>query len=93
MAESCNGGMNVPPEVLEWLGIEYYNEKNFQAAENIWALGKIENPAASNRISILFGRCGNEAENPAEAEDAFAKYLQTSKDPAGKRRFYSRWVQ
>src|SRR5216117_3832483 len=24
---------NVPPEVLEWLGIEYYNEKNFQAAE------------------------------------------------------------
>src|SRR6185437_15076828 len=26
-------GSNVPPEVLEWLGIGYYNEKNFQAAE------------------------------------------------------------
>src|SRR6266516_3881761 len=45
MAESRNGGMNVPPEVLEWLGIEYYNEKNFQAAEKyLGALRKIENP-------------------------------------------------
>src|SRR5881409_931484 len=45
MAESRNGGMNVPPEVLEWLGIEYYNEKNFQAAEKyLSALRKIENP-------------------------------------------------
>src|SRR5437762_7819890 len=40
MAESRNGGMNVPPEVLEWLGIEYYNEKNFQAAEKY--LGRSE---------------------------------------------------
>src|SRR5256886_1200007 len=31
MAASPN--VNVPPEVLEWLGIEYYNEKNFQTAE------------------------------------------------------------
>src|SRR5437763_786096 len=31
MAASPN--VNIPPEVLEWLGTEYYNEKNFQAAE------------------------------------------------------------
>src|SRR6266568_7927552 len=42
MANSPN--VNVPPEVLEWLGIEYYNEKNFQAAEKyLSALGKIDN--------------------------------------------------
>src|SRR5881398_647127 len=29
MASSATA--NVPPEVLEWLGIQYYNEKNFQA--------------------------------------------------------------
>src|SRR5881409_3872359 len=35
---------NVPPEVLEWLGIQYYNEKNFQAAEKyLSALRKIDN--------------------------------------------------
>ena len=33
VAESRDGATNVPPEVLEWLGIEYYNEKNFQVAE------------------------------------------------------------
>src|SRR5213596_3385906 len=40
IAQSRDGGTNVPPEVLEWLGIEYYNEKNFQAAEKyLTALG------------------------------------------------------
>src|SRR5205814_10708722 len=24
----------LPPELLEWLGVEYYNEKNYAAAEN-----------------------------------------------------------
>src|SRR5216117_1175705 len=37
--------VNVPPEVLDWLGIEYYNDKNFQAAEKyLSALRKIDNP-------------------------------------------------
>src|SRR5438093_471756 len=86
MAESRNGGMNVPPEVLEWLGIDYYNEKNFQAAEKyLGALRKIEN-LGSVRPDFLFylGDAATKLKNSAEAEDAFAKYLQTSKDPAGK---------
>src|SRR5204863_1169398 len=38
---------NVPPEVLEWLGIGYYNEKNFQATEKyLSALRKIDNPGS-----------------------------------------------
>src|SRR5205814_474117 len=45
MANSPN--TNVPPEVLEWLGIGYYNEKNFQAAEKyLSALRKIDNPGS-----------------------------------------------
>jgi len=86
MAESRNGGMNVPPEVLEWLGIEYYNEKNFQAAEKyLGALRKIENPGNVKPDFLFYlGDAATKLKNSAEAEDAFAKYLQTSKDPAGK---------
>src|SRR5438094_2919369 len=86
MAESRNGGMNVPPEVLEWLGIEYYNEKNFQAAEKyLGALRKIENPGSVKPDFLFYlGDAATKLKNPAEAEEAFAKYLQTSKDPAGK---------
>jgi TolA-binding protein len=86
MAESRNGGMNVPPEVLEWLGIEYYNEKNFQAAEKyLGALRKIENPASVKPDFLFYlGDAATKLKNPAEAEEAFAKYLQTSRDPAGK---------
>src|SRR5437667_1662234 len=86
MAESRNGGTNVPPEVLEWLGIEYYNEKNFQAAEKyLGALRKIENPG-SDKPDFLFylGDAATKLKDLPEAEEAFTKYLQTAKDPAGK---------
>src|SRR6266404_2715487 len=37
---------NVPAEVLEWLGLEYYNEKNYEASKKyLTTLGKIDNPA------------------------------------------------
>jgi TolA-binding protein len=84
MANSPN--TNVPPEVLEWLGIGYYNEKNFQAAEKyLSALRKIDNPG-SVRPDFLFylGDAATKLKNLPEAEDAFGKYLQTAKDPAGK---------
>src|SRR5205823_13066007 len=86
MAQSRNGGMNVPPEVLEWLGIEYYNEKNFEAAEKyLGALRKIDN-SGSVKPDFLFylGDAATKLKNVTEAEDAFSKYLQTAKDPAGK---------
>jgi TolA-binding protein len=84
MASSPN--VNVPPEVLEWLGIQYYNEKNFQAAEKyLSALRKIENPGGVKPDFLFYlGDVATKLKNPAEAEDAFAKYLQTAKDPAGK---------
>ena len=86
MAESQGGAMNVPPEVLEWLGIEYYNEKNFQAAEKyLSALRKID---AANKVKpdylFYLGDAATKLKNLPEAEEAFAKYLQTANDPAGK---------
>src|SRR5213593_2437180 len=77
---------NVPPEVLEWLGIEYYNEKNFQAAEKyLSALRKIDNPGSVKPDYLFYlGDAATKIKKLPEAEDAFAKYLQTAKDPAGK---------
>jgi TolA-binding protein len=86
MAESRDGETNVPPEVLEWLGIEYYNEKNFQASEKyLSALRKIDT-ASKVKPDYLFylGDAATKLKNLSEAEEAFSKYLQTAKDPAGK---------
>jgi TolA-binding protein len=84
MANSPNA--NVPPEVLEWLGIGYYNEKNFQAAEKyLSALRKIDNPGSVKPDFLFYlGDTATKLKNLPEAEDAFGKYLQTARDPAGK---------
>ena len=84
MANSPN--TNVPPEVLEWLGIGYYNEKNFQAAEKyLSALRKIDNPGSVKPDFLFYlGDTATKLKNLPEAEDAFGKYLQTARDPAGK---------
>src|SRR5438034_10864704 len=77
---------NVPPEVLEWLGIGYYNEKNFQAAEKyLSALRKIDNPGSVKPDFLFYlGDTATKLKNLHEAEDAIVKYLQTEKDQAGK---------
>jgi TolA-binding protein len=84
MASSPNA--NVPPEVLEWLGIEYYNEKNFQAAEKyLSALSKSDSTGKVKPDYLFYlGDAATKLKNVAEAEEAFSKYLQTAKDPAGK---------
>jgi TolA-binding protein len=84
MANSPN--TNVPPEVLEWLGIGYYNEKNFQVAEKyLGALRKIENPGNVKPDYLFYlGDAATKLKNLPEAEDAFSKYLEAAKDPAGK---------
>src|SRR5213082_1014923 len=86
MAEYRNGGMNVPPEVLEWLGIEYYNEKNFQAAEKYLSVLRKNDNAGKIKPDYLFylGDAATKLKDLPEAEEAFTKYLQTAKDPAGK---------
>jgi TolA-binding protein len=77
---------NLPAEVLEWLGIEYYNEKNYEAAEKyLSALGRIDNPAnVKPDFWFYLGEAASKQKNFSEAEEAFSKYLQTATDPAGK---------
>ncbi|MEP7013893.1 MAG: tetratricopeptide repeat protein [Verrucomicrobiota bacterium] len=79
-------GTNVPPEVLEGLGIEYYNEKNYAAAEKyLSALGKIDNPGnVKPDFWFYLGDAASRQKNFGQAEEAFAKYLQTATDAAGK---------
>src|SRR5438552_2404494 len=41
---AANAAGTIPAEILEWLGIDYYNEKNYAAAEKyLGVLGKIDN--------------------------------------------------
>jgi len=78
--------VSVPAEILEWLGIEYYNEKNYEVAEKyLSALEKIDHPANVKPDFLFYlGDTASKLKNFAEAEDAFGKYLQVATDPAGK---------
>ena len=77
---------SVPGEILEWLGIEYYNEKNYEAAEKyLSALGKIDNPPnVKPDFWFYLGDAASKLKNFEEAENAFSKYLRIATDPAGK---------
>ena len=77
---------NVPPEVLEWLGIQYYNEKKYEVAiKYLSALAKMDN-RGNIKADFLFywGDAATKLKKLSDAEDAFGKYLQVAKDPAGK---------
>jgi TolA-binding protein len=75
----------VPADILDWLGIEFYNEKNYPAAEKyLSALGKIDNPPVKPDFWFYLGDAATKLQKFDEAENAYAKYLQTANDPAGK---------
>jgi hypothetical protein len=42
-----------PARILEWLGIEYYNEKNYEAAAKY--LGALARSTTSNQTSCFIG--------------------------------------
>jgi TolA-binding protein len=77
---------SAPAEILESLGVDYYNEKNYPAAEKyLGALGKIENRGnAKPDFWFYLGDAASRLKNFDEAETAFSNYLQTATDPAGK---------
>jgi TolA-binding protein len=83
---AANPNARVPAEILEWLGIEYYNEKNYAAAEKyLGALGQIDNPTtAKPDFWFYLGDSASRLQNFSEAENAYARYLQVATDPAGK---------
>jgi TolA-binding protein len=77
---------NLPAEILEWVGLEYYNEKNYVAAEKyLSALGKIEKSAnVKPDLWFYLGDVESRLKNFDQAETAYGRYLQSATDPAGK---------
>jgi TolA-binding protein len=82
---ASNAPGTIPAEILEWLGIEYYNEKNYGAAEKyLGVLGKIDNPPVKPDFWFYLGDSAARQQKFDEAENALGKYLQVATDPAGK---------
>ncbi len=76
----------VPAEILEWLGVESYNEKNYVAAAKYFrVLGKSES-LGNVKPDFWFYLADTETKlkNFPQAESAYEKYLQVATDPAAK---------
>jgi len=83
---AANANARVPSEILEWLGVEFYNEKNYAAAEKYFSiLGQSEN-LGNVKPDFWFYLADSETKlkNFAQAETAYQKYLQVATDPAAK---------
>ena len=82
---AANPNAIIPAEILEWLGIEYYNEKNYAVAEKYLSLiGKIDNPQVKPDFWFYLGDAATKQQHFDQAENAFQKYLATATDAAGK---------
>jgi TolA-binding protein len=83
---TANPEGKVPAEILEWLGVEFYNEKNYVAAEKYFSvLGKSES-LGNVKPDFWFYLADTETKlkNFPQAEMAYEKYLQVATDPAAK---------
>src|SRR3954469_23902150 len=83
---AANPDGRIPAEILEWLGIEYYNEKNYAAAARFLALlGKTENLGnVKPDFWFYLADAQTKLKNFPDAEAAYEKYLQVATDPAAK---------
>jgi TolA-binding protein len=82
---ASNATGTIPAEILEWLGIAYYNDKNYVAAEKyLGVLGKIDNPPVKPDFWFYLGDAAARQQKFDESENALGKYLQVATDPAGK---------
>lgn len=82
---AANPSAAIPANILEWLGVENYNEKNYPATEKyLSALGKMNNPGVKPDFWFYLGDAESRLKNFAEAENAYGQYLQAATDPAGK---------
>jgi TolA-binding protein len=77
--------VKVPGEILQWLGLEFYNEKNYAAAEKyLSALGAGENTNVKPDFWFYLADAQTKLGNHAGAEASYERYLQLSDDPAAK---------
>ena len=81
-----NPNGKVPAEILEWLGVEFYNDKNYQAAKKyLDALSRSENLASAKPdFWFYLGDAQLKLNDSVGAETSFEKYLQSASDPAAK---------
>src|SRR5205085_5253049 len=79
---AANGGSGVPAEVLEWLGIEYYYEKNYSQPEKYLGAQTHVGNLTGIKPDFWFylGDVASKLKNFDEAENAYSRYLQTSTD-------------
>lgn len=81
---NSNPNAKIPAEVLESLGIDYYNEKNYPLAEKyLSALSRAQNEVKADYWFYL-GDAASKLKHYEVAENAFTRYLQVSTDAAGK---------
>jgi TolA-binding protein len=76
----------IPAEILEWLGLQFYNDKDYAAAAKyLTLLGKVE---TLGNVKPDFWFYLADAETKLKdfggAEAAYEKYLQVATDPAAK---------
>ncbi|MFN2624218.1 MAG: tetratricopeptide repeat protein, partial [Chthoniobacterales bacterium] len=83
---ATNPEAKVPPEILEWLGLQCYNDKNFAAAAKYLALlGKSDNLAnVKPDFWFYLADAQTKLNDFTGAEGAYEKYLQVATDPAAK---------
>ncbi|MEY2481477.1 MAG: hypothetical protein QOK24_5 [Verrucomicrobiota bacterium] len=83
---AANPNAKVPAEILEWLGLEYYNEKNYAAAEKyLTVLGKSDTLGnVKPDFWFYLADAETKLKNFAGAESAYERYLQVATDPAAK---------
>ncbi len=75
----------IPGEILQSLGIEFYNEKNYAAAEKYLSLlGSSESAGVSPDFSFYLADAQTKQGHFAEAEASYEKYLQNTTDPAAR---------
>ncbi len=75
----------IPGEILQWLGIEYYNEKNYPAAEKyLTALSNSDSGNVNGDFLFYLAESQGKLGKFAGAEASYEKYLQTATDPAAK---------
>ncbi len=76
----------VPAEILEWLGLELYNAKDYAAATKyLSALSKTGNVSSvKSDFWFYLGDAQMKQKQPAEAEVSLQKFLATTTDPAAK---------
>ncbi|HEX8679929.1 MAG TPA: tetratricopeptide repeat protein, partial [Chthoniobacterales bacterium] len=75
----------IPSEILHWLGIECYNEKNYGAAEKyLNALASGDTGNVNAEFWFYLADAQTKLGKFAAAEASYEKFLQNTSDPAAK---------